>query len=203
MQFLSSAMTDSQGNTIGLSPDNEKSMYKDASDRRGIICNTVLIPFYNKFCDNFAISELEVYELVINSKFVSSEHHSLYAHGLYNGFCGNFAVALHLLIPQMEAGLRFILKNCGVITTKYLDEVQTENGLTSSLNNLRGILHEDLLFDLEGLLNEPFGDNLRNDLSHGLLGMSKLYSASGFYTWWLALKLCLDIDQYMQMPKME
>lgn len=199
MQFLGSAMTDSQGNTIGLSPDNEKVMYRDASDRRGVFCKVVLIPVYNTFSDNFAISELEVYELVVNSKFVDPAQYSLYTHGLYNGFCGNFAVALHLLIPQIEAGLRNILKNRGIITTKYLDEVQTENGLTSSLKNLKGILQEDLLFELEGLLNEPFGDNLRNDLSHGLLGMSKLYSAPGFYTWWLALKLCLDIDSYIRL----
>ena len=30
----------------------------------------------------------------------------------------------------------------------------------------------NLIFDLEGLLNEPFGDNLRNDLSHGLVEIS-------------------------------
>ncbi|SHM43212.1 DUF4209 domain-containing protein [Flavobacterium chilense] len=197
LQFLSADMTNSQGNTIGISEDSEKLLYRDASMRREIICKMILKPFYNKFCDNFAISETEVYELVSGSIFISTEQLPLYVHGLYNGFCGNFAIAVHLLIPQIEAGLRFILKNNGVVTTKYLDEVQTENGLTSSLNNLKGILHEDLLFDLEGLLNEPFGDNLRNDLSHGLVDISKLYSAPGFYTWWLALKLSLEIEKYI------
>jgi hypothetical protein len=201
LQFLSSTMTDSQGNTIGISEDSEKRIYRDASMRREIICKIILKPLYDKFCDNFAISEAEVYELVSGSIFISPGQFPLYVHGLYNGFCGNFAVALHLLIPQIEAGLRFILKDNGVVTTKYLDEVQTENGLTSSLNNLKGILHEDLLFDLEGLLNEPFGDNLRNDLSHGLVEISKLYSASGFYTWWLALKLSLEIEKYIVIPQ--
>lgn len=197
LQFLGSTMIDLQGNTIGISEDNEKLIYRDSSMRREITCKMILKPFYNKFCENFAISEAEVYELISGSVFISIEQLPLYVHGLYNGFCGNFAVAVHLLIPQIEAGLRFILKNNGAVTTKYLDEVQTENGLTSSLNNLKSILHEDLLFDLEGLLNEPFGDNLRNNLSHGLVEVSKLYSAPGFYTWWLALKLSLDIEKYI------
>jgi hypothetical protein len=197
LQFLSSTMTDSQGNTIGISEDSEKRIYRDASMRREIICKMILKPLYDKFCDNFAISELEVYELISHSKFIPKDRLGIYTHGLYNGFCGNFVVAVHLLLPQIENGIRFILNNRGIITTKLVDEVQTENGLTTNLNNLKNILHEDLIFDLEGLLNEPFGENLRNDVSHGLCGISRLGLAPGFYTWWLALKLSLEIEQYM------
>jgi hypothetical protein len=198
LQFLSSVITDSKGNTIGVSENGEKVIYRESSIRREIVCKEILKPVYEKFSENFAISEREVYQLVSSSIFISQEGFALYVHGLYNGFCGNFAVAVHLLIPQIEASLRQLLRvKGGNITTKYLNEVQTENGLTSSLNNLRDILHEDLLFDLEGLLNEPFGDNVRNDLSHGLIGISKLHSAPGFYVWWLALKLSLQIERYI------
>lgn len=197
LQHFNSIMTDSQGNTIGVSDDHEKLIYREASLMRENICKMILMPSYDKLCDSFAISELEVYELISQSKFIPQERLGIYTHGLYNGFCGNFVVAVHLLLPQIENGIRFILNNRGIITTKLVGEVQTENGLTTNLNSLKNILHEDLIFDLEGLLNEPFGDNFRNDVSHGLCETSKLNSAPGFYTWWIALKLSLEIEQYM------
>ena len=43
--------------------------------------------------------------------------------------------------------------------------------------------------ELRTLLVERFGANLRNDMSHGLVGHDNFYSASVRYLWWLALHL--------------
>lgn len=197
LKHMGSSMTDSYGNTIDVSPDNAKLIYKDASLMREIICKRVLKPSFDKFSDRFAVSEIEVYWLISESKFIPGERRDMYVHGLYHGFCGNFAVAVHLLLPQIENGLRFVLKNHDKITRKITEDIQTENGLSTCFNNLQGILHEDLIFDLEGLLNESFGENIRNLVAHGLYESGRFFMYPGFYTWWIALKLALDLERYI------
>ena len=89
------------------------------------------------------------------------------------------------------------MKNHDKITRKITEDIQTENGLSTCFNNLKGILHEDLIFDLEGLLNESFGENIRNLVAHGLYESRRFFRSPGFYTWWIALKLALDLDRYL------
>ncbi len=56
---------------------------------------------------------------------------------------------------------------------------------------LADILGENLVFDLEGLLVQRFGSNLRNEVSHGLLNIDRFGPGPASYLWWLALKLCI------------
>lgn len=197
LQHMGSSMTDADGNTTDISADNNKLIYKDAALMREIVCKKILRPSFEKFSDRFAISELEVYWLISDSNFVPDDRKDMYAHGLYHGFCGNFAVAVHLLLPQIENALRCILKKHGKITRKVTEDIQTENGLSTCFNNLQGILHDDLIFDLEGLLIESFGDNIRNLVSHGMYNSGNFFRHPGFYTWWIGLKLALDIESYL------
>jgi len=56
---------------------------------------------------------------------------------------------------------------------------------------LADLLGENLVFDLEGLLVQRFGSNLRNEVSHGLLNIDRFGQGPVLYLWWLALKLCI------------
>lgn len=197
LKFMSSSMTDEEGNTVAISGDNADLIYKDAAMTRDIHCKIVLRPAYDKFSEQYAISEAEVFWLISQSKFVPEDRIDIYTHGLYHGFCGNFAVAVQLLIPQIENGLRYVLQSYGVITRKVSEDIQTENSLAFYFNHLKGILHEDLIFDLEGLLNESFGNNIRNLVAHGKYATGQFFAPAGFYTWWLALKLGLQLDKYL------
>ncbi|WP_345955264.1 DUF4209 domain-containing protein [Mucilaginibacter sp. PAMB04168] len=197
LKFMGSTMTDGEGNTVAISADNSDLIYKDAAMIRDIHCKMVLRPAYDKFSDKCAISEPEVFWLISHSKFIPQDRLDIYTHGLYHGFCGNFAVAAHLLIPQIENGLRHVLQTYGVITRKLTEDIQTENSLAFYFNHLNGILHEDLIFDLEGLLNESFGNNIRNLVAHGKYATGQFFAPAGFYTWWLALKLSLHLDKYL------
>ncbi len=49
---------------------------------------------------------------------------------------------------------------------------------------------KDLAFDIEGLLVEHFGSNLRNEIAHGLMSYDKFISLQSSYLWWLTLRLC-------------
>jgi hypothetical protein len=52
------------------------------------------------------------------------------------------------------------------------------------------ILGKDLLFDLQGLLVNRFGTNLRNLLAHGMLNTYGVTSARAIYIWGIILSLC-------------
>lgn len=46
------------------------------------------------------------------------------------------------------------------------------------------------MFDLQGLLVERFGHNLRNRVAHGLIDYVPCYSYESEYLWWIVLRLC-------------
>jgi hypothetical protein len=112
------------------------------------------------------------------------------------GLKGDFLTAVHFLIPQIEASVRYILAHVGVITSGLDDDgIQDEYNLNRMLTAseyripLAKILGEDFVFDLRGLLVERFGANLRNDMAHGLIDHDAFFSESGCYLWASTLKL--------------
>ncbi|HEY1084928.1 MAG TPA: hypothetical protein VGE29_21870, partial [Prosthecobacter sp.] len=56
--------------------------------------------------------------LVEGSPFVPPGHEGIYLHGLHAGFMGNWTVAMHLLVPQIEASLRLLFEQAGKVTMK-------------------------------------------------------------------------------------
>ncbi len=105
-----------------------------------------------------------------------------------------FLTATHLLIPQLESSVRYVLSRSGVIVSK-LDSLgtQEEKDLGALLYEprLEELLGEDLVFDLQGLLVERFGINLRNKMAHGLMKHDEFPSPIVLYLWWLVLRICL------------
>ncbi len=48
------------------------------------------------------------------------------------------------------------------------------------------------VFDLQGLLVEHLGSNIRNRTAHGLIDPAQFDAPTMRYLWWLALRLLLD-----------
>jgi hypothetical protein len=97
---------------------------------------------------------------------------------------GDFLVSTHLLIPQLENSIRYILSNQGEIVSNLGDDrTQDEKNLNSILFSpkLIEILGEDITFDLQGLLVERFGSNIRNDTAHGLINIYSFSSPQHSY----------------------
>ena len=53
------------------------------------------------------------------------------------------------------------------------------------MTEAKEFLGEDLQYELRLLLTEQVGQNLRNELAHGLLAEGSFYSAPAVYVWWL------------------
>lgn len=192
--FVKSTMADAKGNIIAVSEDNADQIYLDGRMMREIFCKTIIAPMYEHFTSKISIAEMEVAALIYNSEFVPEDRVSIFTRGIFYGFCGNIVEAVQLLVPQIENGLKELLNKRGTLTRKLDRDVQTEKSLQYYLDELKTVLSEDLVFDLDGLLNQAFGDNLRHDLAHGLCSTTRMGSYLGLYTWWLALKMSLQIQ---------
>jgi hypothetical protein len=130
--------------------------------------------------------------LVASNPFVPHGRENIFARGIHAGFSGDMLVAAHLLIPQLENSLRYVLASNGILTSKHGSRlIQQERDLNSLLRfpEVAEIFGDDLVFDLQGAFVERFGANLRNRLAHALLNDSSFYSADVVYAWWLILRL--------------
>ncbi len=145
--------------------------------------------------DHFVRVE-DLLPLVANNPFVPEGREGLYAHGLHAGLEGNFVVATHILVPQIENSIRHALTQHGAITSSLDSEgIQDVHLLGKMLFSpeIKEIFGEDLTFELQGLLMEPFGANLRNTVAHGLISHEGLFSPDAIYLWWLTLHLLCRI----------
>ena len=132
--------------------------------------------------------------LARESPLVPDGRERIWAIGLHAGYEGNFVVALHILVPQIEHMVRVHLKNAGISTsTLGQDNLETENGLGTLVQcpGADKVFGEDILFELKYLLCSPLYANIRNEMAHGLLSYGAFYSKAAVYCWWLSLRLVL------------
>lgn len=95
-----------------------------------------------------------------------------YARALRLFWTGDYEASVHLIVPKIEAAARLVLRECDVAT--FRTQVGASQGGYAGLQPLlAGLLgngfDEDWHYFLSWLLLTP-GDNVRNDVAHGLLG---------------------------------
>lgn len=136
----------------------------------------------------------DLFFLIAHNPFIPTGHAGIYARGLQAGFFGDWLTAMHLLVPQVEASVRCVFQQHEIVTsTLESNGTQKERDLNQLLwmPQLEEIFGEDIAFDLRGILIERFGDNMRNELAHGLMPEAAFYRHTAVYLWWLILRLCV------------
>lgn len=136
----------------------------------------------------------DILSIVSHSPFIPPGREYLFAKGLYAGLIGDFITSIHVLIPQIENSIRYIMWQRGIIPSGLDDNgIQNEHNLNSTLYRpeITYIFDESTLFDLKCLLVERAGSNLRNLMAHGLIDDVYFNSPLMSYVWWLTLRLCL------------
>lgn len=132
--------------------------------------------------------------LVQNNPFVPPGHEGVFLRGLHAGFHGDFLVAAHLLVPQIENSMRFVLEGNGVdISNLMSDGTQPVKilGPLFDIPETTQIFGESLVFELRGLLIEKRGAEFRNRIAHGFTSEAECYTSAPVILWWLVLRLCL------------
>jgi hypothetical protein len=135
----------------------------------------------------------DLFFLVRDNPFIPPGHEPIFARGLFYGIAGDMLIASHLLAPQIENSLRFVLEQNGV------DVSNLESDLTQPVKTLGPLLTmpemekifgPDICFELRGLLIEKTGCSFRHQIAHGFATEGDTYNIAAFNVWWLALRLC-------------
>jgi hypothetical protein len=144
----------------------------------------------------------DVLSIISHSPFVPPGREYLYAKGLYAGLTGDFFTSTHILIPQIENSIRYLLWQKGVIISGLDDSgIQNEHNLKITLDHseINSLFDESTIFELKCLLIDRAGSNLRNRMAHGLINDDGFLNPLMSYIWWFTLKLCcLPIVIYQQ-----
>ncbi|TYK74118.1 DUF4209 domain-containing protein [Comamonas sp. Z1] len=152
-----------------------------------------IAPAWKQLVLEHFITDDDLVNIVALSGIVPAGRVKLVAKGLKAGFEGDFAVALHLLVPQLEHLVRSHLQIRGAKTVPIdLDQgLQREASLSTlvELAEMAEIFGDDLAFEIRALFCDGFGPNLRNELAHGLLEEGACYSATSLYAWWLIFSM--------------
>ncbi|MEA5496757.1 DUF4209 domain-containing protein [Limnoraphis robusta] len=168
-------------------------MYTNAAYYQSIQARVLIEPARDQINLEHPIQVKDLLPIVANSPFVPPDRQYLFAKGLYAGLTGDFFTSTHILIPQIENSIRYLLWKKGVLPSSYDDQgIQNEHNLNTTLYypETASIFDEDTLFDLKGLLVEHSGSNLRNRMAHGLINDDGFLSPLMSYLWWLTLRLC-------------
>ncbi len=151
-------------------------------------------PALTEFVCSYFITEQSIREIFHSHPFIPDGHEYYYIKGIKAGLDGDYLTACHLLIPQIENSLRFILKQRGEEPTGlHGDGTQERNGLKSLLENTHiiDVLGIDITTNIQALLLDKIYGNLRNQMSHGFIPAGQFFSHSAIYTWWLILHILM------------
>lgn len=125
--------------------------------------------------------------------FVPPGRELTFAKGLYAGYTEDLITSTHLLIPQIEAAIRYQLEQRQVIVSGFnRSGQQNESDLNTMLYlpEIERVYDADMLFTLRSLLTEQLGQNFRNLMAHGMLSDGELMSNVSVYLWAFTLRLC-------------
>ncbi len=153
----------------------------------------VIEPARRQLIREHSLSPSELWPVVTNSPFIPQGREWIFAKGLAAGFSGDFLVATHLLVPQIENCLRHIIEQCGGLTSTIdsngIQQERTINGLLDD-ELVEKTLGKHVLFSLKALLVEKTGANFRHGLCHGLFDSDVYTSYASAFIWWLTFRLC-------------
>jgi hypothetical protein len=176
-------------------------MMQNADIHRWHMFHGYLQPIYYKIAEEHRLTEPRVWELVQGSMLIPPQREEFFVRGLAAGFRGDLLLAHHLLIPQIENALRWVLHGAGTIARAIGDAgIEEEWPLQRCLAapKVVELFGEDLVYELRTLLIEKGGPNLRHLSMHGVMSPGEYRSLQSFYAWWLMLKMTFLLTPAVQ-----
>jgi hypothetical protein len=161
---------------------------------RHIVANAFIEPARSTALTRFALEERHFQPIVEASPFVPPGHRHLFRLGFARFWQGDFPSALHILVPQIENSLRYVLLNADEETSKLTRALtQEDRSLSGLLQSMRSaierIFDKDLANDMEMLFMHKPGPSLRHELAHGQLADGDCYGANAIYACWFVYHL--------------
>lgn len=162
--------------TIGSSEDDMPGVMVEEAMHEMLLSPSLFHMGYTRAKERFAFVPGDLMETIRDSFFCSEEIAESLQEGLRAYDDGDYKKAISVLIPQVEAMLREVLRFLGIPIRKN----RRESGMYDLKNindvlgeqRVEGLLEEDLLFFLKIVFIDRRGWNLRNEFAHGALPAS-------------------------------
>lgn len=137
---------------------------------------------------------IDLLYLVKNNPFIPPGHEGIFLRGLHAGFYSDFVLSSHLLAPQIENSIRYVLESADVVASNIKSdgtEPMKTLGAILDLGATQEIFGEQLCFELRGCLIEKSGYGFRDRVAHGFVSEGDCYSHAAINLWWLTLRICM------------
>jgi hypothetical protein len=160
------------------------------------VVNGYLEPARRTVMARFPLEERHFQPIADASPFVPPRHTHLFCIGFARFWQGDYGSAVHLLVPQIENSIRYVLLNSNQDSSKMSHELlQEDRSLSGLLENFRDemdrVFGKDLTNDLELLFVHKPGPALRHELAHGKLYDALCYEANAIYACWFVFFLTI------------
>jgi len=191
---------DAKGKVVGKTSNENHKQIENRRLWRECIINFLKKAKWRMDEDKILNRDIVFYHILekCDSKFIPTDRKWLFANGIYSGFNNDFITSAHILIPQLENSLKYILENQGVLTSKIYEEIQHDNMLGGILDLYIKRNGHDIFYELKDFLLENSSVNFRNELCHGLLSPF-IIEHYGIYVWWLTLKMIFDREKIFEI----
>ena len=136
-----------------------------------IIADVILSKLFQLIENEYPDYPQKLCEYFGSGNIISENRLNIIKHGIRAFENKEYLASIHILIFQIEGILRDLLGRLGVPTFTYRNNEMSERALSDILSALYQVpgIEKDFLKLIEILLNERKGDNLRNEVAHGLL----------------------------------
>ncbi|MBU3696784.1 DUF4209 domain-containing protein [Dechloromonas sp.] len=169
-------------------------MFQSARLGRSISVQGLINPARRSINAIHAPDRHDVLSLIQHCPWIPPGHHESVARALVAGFQGDMLLVAHLVPVQFEAVIRHAIERAGG-RTSILEPggVQKESSLGVLLETpeAREAFGEAGVFELQDLLTEQLGANIRNEIAHGLMTDDAMFNYDVLYVWYLLLRCCV------------
>lgn len=201
---IAASIYDASGRKVGVRPsvftedkaEYEKAitglMEQDASLHRSLSIHAHIAPAIRQVVEDHDVDQALLATVLGDSALIPEDRRELFYQAFEAGFRWDFFIALHILIPQVENALRYVLEQQGISPMNVDgDGVEEVWGYERILNHpkLQETFGGDFVFELRSLLVERLGQNFRNLFAHGALSPDGFRGEMAFYLWWLIMRL--------------
>ncbi len=166
-------------------------MFRCAGMSRNLIAQATIEPARQVILHEHAPDRTDVLELIRYSPWIPEGHHESIVRAILAGFQGDMLLVGHLVPIQFEAVIRQVVETYGAPEPMLKpDGTQEERTLSALLDSPQAeqAFGKDGVFELQDLLTDPLGSNLRNEVAHGLETDDGFFSTKYVYAWWLLLR---------------
>ena len=204
--MISMSIHDDEGKVISESPglsigeeDDESAIRhliaRNEVMRRQLTVYGLIEPARQKINSEHLLEQRYFQPIVCISPFVPADRTDLFSLGFARFFNGDFISALHILVPQLEHSLRYIIEQAGIDSSRIKNDMTQENRTLSTMlekdrEMLEKIFGSAIIFEIENIFDFRGGPAIRHQVAHGLISGNECHTPDSIYACWFIFRLC-------------